>query len=252
MFKRFFFLPLFLIFLTACSSSTSQNNLTGTEAGNPAIIVIGRAITGTVPNLSSACLWTNVTAINEVGATITTGIENDCSFLLDIEPNHLYQIIFTTSDGTEVSLTVDNNGLPESPWFVVSDAETPIELGTISFNGITATPEFEPATQNDADGDGVSDYDDEDDDGDSTADADEIDCDDDGIPDDFDTDTSSCEEYEPPVDVTPTDTDGDGISDETDNCPEISNPDQTDTDQDGVGDACDTPCPIGAAAPTEC
>ena len=35
------------------------------------------------------------------------------------------------------------------------------------------------------------------------------------------------------------DSDGDGISDDADNCPETSNPDQADTDDDGQGDACD-------------
>lgn len=35
------------------------------------------------------------------------------------------------------------------------------------------------------------------------------------------------------------DTDGDGVSDYTDNCIEIHNPDQRDTDNDGYGNACD-------------
>lgn len=37
------------------------------------------------------------------------------------------------------------------------------------------------------------------------------------------------------------DSDRDGITDSTDNCPTVSNPDQTDTDGDGIGDACDEP-----------
>lgn len=35
------------------------------------------------------------------------------------------------------------------------------------------------------------------------------------------------------------DADGDGVPDTSDNCPDVSNPDQADTDGDAVGDACD-------------
>lgn len=40
------------------------------------------------------------------------------------------------------------------------------------------------------------------------------------------------------------DFDGDGISDCSDNCPEVANTDQLDSDGDGIGDVCD-PCPFG-------
>ena len=39
-----------------------------------------------------------------------------------------------------------------------------------------------------------------------------------------------------------TDTDGDGVPNASDNCPDVSNPDQSDQDFDGRGDRCD-PCP---------
>ncbi len=35
------------------------------------------------------------------------------------------------------------------------------------------------------------------------------------------------------------DSDGDNVGDSTDNCPDVSNPDQIDTDEDGLGDVCD-------------
>ena len=35
------------------------------------------------------------------------------------------------------------------------------------------------------------------------------------------------------------DSDEDGISDDTDNCPALFNPEQADADMDGVGDRCD-------------
>lgn len=37
----------------------------------------------------------------------------------------------------------------------------------------------------------------------------------------------------------PSDSDGDGLPDDSDNCPDVSNPDQADFDGDGAGDACD-------------
>jgi len=44
-----------------------------------------------------------------------------------------------------------------------------------------------------------------------------------------------------------TDSDGDGVSDGTDNCPNVSNADQADADGDGVGNACDN-CPNASNA----
>jgi hypothetical protein len=41
------------------------------------------------------------------------------------------------------------------------------------------------------------------------------------------------------------DQDGDGVIDSSDNCPEVTNPDQKDSDADGIGDACDN-CPKNA------
>ncbi len=40
-------------------------------------------------------------------------------------------------------------------------------------------------------------------------------------------------------DACDTDRDGDGVANATDNCPDVSNPTQADADHDGIGDACD-------------
>jgi hypothetical protein len=48
------------------------------------------------------------------------------------------------------------------------------------------------------------------------------------------------------------DSDGDGFSDEKDNCPDVSNPDQADADDDGVGDVCQPPPPPVCIAATTC
>lgn len=236
--KNVFFLFLLFLSLAACSSSNTQNSLSGTEAGNPSIIVLGRAITGTVPATADGCSFLTVFATNDLNTTTEADIQDDCSFVLDVEPDHLFKISFETPDGTLIDLTVDNNGEPASPYFVVSAAGTAINLGSIAFDGTLATPEFEPSQQNDQDGDGLSDYDDPDDNGDGVVDADE----------DGDEDVDDVEEEPLPVD-----TDLDGIPDGTDNCPAVSNPDQSDQDEDGVGDACEEEqdvddCPVGTTA----
>jgi hypothetical protein len=61
-----------------------------------------------------------------------------------------------------------------------------------------------------------------------------------GVRSDDDKGTSSGSAYV--FNLTPPDSDGDGVLDESDNCPNIPNPNQSDNDEDGFGDACDN-CP---------
>lgn len=85
-------------------------------------------------------------------------------------------------------------------------------------------------TDEDADGDGITDTCDVCDGSDDTLDADN-----DGVPDDCDV----CEMADDAV----ADMDGDGICAPDDNCPDDDNPNQEDFDGDGVGDACDPNAP---------
>jgi len=56
----------------------------------------------------------------------------------------------------------------------------------------------------------------------------------------------------PGPNLTPTDDDGDGVTDDVDNCPNMSNADQADADGDGAGDVCDdTPNPAPNPTPNQ-
>ena len=57
---------------------------------------------------------------------------------------------------------------------------------------------------------------------------------------DINSDQASCLDLDRDGNMDGQDSDGDGISNDSDNCPNTSNPDQSDNDQDGVGDVCDT------------
>lgn len=127
-------------------------------------------------------------------------------------------------------------GVPENEPTCVPERPQSVDGSTIYTGLVTA---------GDADGDGIADSEDKcpamfspirpvdmgmqaDADGDSLGDV----CD----PCPLDANTRTCST------VDPNDRDADGEPNSTDNCPDISNPDQADVDDDGRGDLCD-PCP---------
>jgi hypothetical protein len=250
MLKRLIHICLLIIFLSTshCGTTTTGNLLGGTEIGNPPIstpralvgdithganINVNRDLDGFKYALSTTCPADLVKATNAANATFSAVIDDACSFELTVESGYVYSLFFYFEDEMIATLEVDNNSdFLLSPYFLVSADDNAMDLGSITITGESAFPEFQPATLNDADGDGLVDYDDNDDDDDGIADSLEADCDADGFPDDYDTDNTSCSSL--------TDTDSDGVADDQDNCIDDANADQSDVDADGDGDACDT------------
>jgi hypothetical protein len=240
-----------------CGRTATRNDLLGgSEAGNPpgegerlvmgqleTAAVAGRTLTRTQTGrgltrfavgdcAADAIVFTD---LDETEIEVEPDDET-CEFESPVPIDQIYQMSFER-DGTvfAVAYFQQNSGGTLFPFFAVSAGEDPIDLGLITFVNDRALPEFEPATQNDADGDGIMDFDDTDDNDDGTPDS-EQDCDADGIPDAVDED--SC----PEPDDTPVaddDADDDGVLDADDNCPAAANADQEDLDGDGAGDACD-------------
>lgn len=190
-----------LCLLAACGSGG------GSEAGNPGDSVL-RPIIGSVSSggsgalnrslgkstLGELCGADNVQAIDSTGSTSSSGLEDDCSFNLELAPGKSYLIGFIRDEQFIASLIVQNaaGALESSIVFLAAGAD-PVDLGEITIVGNRATPSAQPAQQNDRDGDGDDDFEDNDDDDDGVVDGDESDCDLDGFINDDDDDDSECE-----------------------------------------------------------
>lgn len=206
MIKRYLIVIIVSLFmpLLACNTTSTAG---GTEAGNPP--TMKRALQGEVPsntsssvmaalqlNLTTNCVADTVIATPQTGTETTAEIASDCSFsiLLDIETP--YEISFERT-GTlvgELSFLHNTDIFPTS-FLVLDEGTVAIDIGLVTFNDLTASPESEPATQVDQDGDGIVDLNDPDDNGDSVVDVVATDSDFDGIFDPYET--------VPPVTPTP-------------------------------------------------
>lgn len=184
-----------LVFLISCG------DLGGTETGNPSDDL--RTVTGTVPAstttslnkamLSSGCSADAVQVEDSEETTTTALVESDCTFSVSVSVGTEYILSFLQEEAT-VGVLRPNAGSALLTLLAmrVSRGSGGIVLGQIAIANFVATPQNEPANQNDQDADGISDLLDDDDDGDGTLDVDEADCDLDGFFDDVDGDISSC------------------------------------------------------------
>lgn len=195
---------LILLLLIACFFShcqaQDQNLLNSdfqiTEAGNPpAKPKKLRAITGSLGE-SEQCLATGVRVTDSTGQIKDTPLDDNCTFNLELVANKVWdlKILYQTS----VTAKAVFRSLPNiySNYYYLSESDQILDFGNIELAGNKAYPEFEATKQNDADGDGISDFEDLDDDNDDILDSNETDCDSDGIIDDYDED-SSCSSAQP-------------------------------------------------------
>ncbi len=159
------------------------------EGGNPAL----RTVQGKVAAADGgSCEADETIAIDSGLAQTTASVDAGCEFSLELTVGKAYSISLYLSDLFVAKMTFENDAETTSDYFLLAEGETPIDLGTVTINGTTATPEIQPGTQSDWDGDGVVNWEDPDDDNDGTPDALEEDCDGDGVSDDLDEDTSQC------------------------------------------------------------
>lgn len=181
-------LCLFARLLTACGGSVQG----GSEFGNPTRTLLG-ALTKAID-----CPADALQAIDSLGQMTTGEInEEDCSFAVELTAGKSYQASFTLGDEVVLTLIVRNSATAaESSVFFFAEDDVPMDLGDITIEDDEAIPENEPATQNDEDNDGTSDFDDVDDDGDGVADDFEEDCDADGFLDDSDEGDQACDPNE--------------------------------------------------------
>lgn len=140
------------------------------------------------------CAADTVVATDSSGESVTTSVEEDCSFSIDLEIGRSYVVGFSL-EGEFLAVLIFDTGVGfASENITIGDGAGPINLGQVTITGNTAVAASNPTEQMDFDEDGLSDFEDDDCDGDGVRNEEEPDCDLDGTADDFDEDNASCEE----------------------------------------------------------
>ena len=149
--------------------------------------------TSAATSTSTGCPADTVVAIDSRKQEQSAEVQPDCTFAFDLFFNKAYSIRFRLADVDVGGMEFQNS--PDrfpSPVMELSEQETDVDVGLVVLDNGHSKPENEPASQNDADLDGIPDLEDPDDDNDDVLDVDEPDCDLDGIIDDFDDDNVDC------------------------------------------------------------
>lgn len=194
---------LFLFLLVGCRKT---ENLGAFEAGNPP--PKPRQITGQVEEENNSdsssklvkeievnCKANSVVAVDSQEETSSTEISEDCTFELTLQTGNAYTLQFYKDNSFLANLQYEvSSELFQTSVLFISDGDSKIDLGFITFENNIAYASTSPSSQNDQDQDGTPDHEDDDDNNNGIPDEEETDCDYDGIIDFYDQDTSSCDE----------------------------------------------------------
>lgn len=178
-----------LLFAACATSGVTDDTLSPdnsvVEAGNPPAPK-PRKLEGTTTSNHGVCTADAIEVYDTADRVVTAEIDSDCAFSTSVNSGKAWGVRFYRHDAL-VGTMVFQNGqdLPLSFVYYTSDESSSVNFGEVRFSTYWAFPEVQPATQNDRDGDGQSDYDDADDDNDGTLDAAETDCDGNHIWDDL-------------------------------------------------------------------
>ncbi|MBI4238514.1 MAG: hypothetical protein HY696_08895 [Deltaproteobacteria bacterium] len=177
---------------TSASSDTSTNDdsavreVSGTvPTGSESAASVSKHLGG--GGMSFACAADEVIATDTDGSTISTVVEDDCSFILKLRVGHSY-VIGLSHDGTFIAALKFRGRVAgfRGSGLAIGRGNGRIALGGITVSGSTGSCENDPSEFIDQDDDGVADASDDDADGDGSDDAFERDCSLDGVEDDSD------------------------------------------------------------------
>lgn len=195
--RRFFSILGGVILLSGCMGGSGVGGSSGGSSSEGT-----REVTGTLASSDAAalhlggspgeCAADTVIATDSLGKTITTAVDKECNFAIELKIGKSYVIGFSHG-GSFVAVLVFDTGVGfASENITIGEGSGPIRLGSITMRGNVAIPEHNPFEEEDCDNDGKPDFDDPDDDNDGVPDNEETDCDLDGIPDDLDEDNATC------------------------------------------------------------
>jgi len=177
--------------LTACGTSavtgeTLTPDASVVEAGNPPSSKPRKLEGSTTVAKNGQCTADELESYDTAGKLVTTEVNADCTFSTSLNSGKAWGVRFYNQGDVIGTMVFENgSGLPLSFVYYTSDSSSSVDFGEVHFASLWAYPAVQPATQNDRDGDGQTDYVDADDDNDGILDDAETDCDNNHIWDDL-------------------------------------------------------------------